>query len=73
MYFKSRMSGNFIAITSIPYLQLTVSGFTGAVIPITLCRIGFDPAVASGPLITTVNDVVALVSYHSLAWILLLK
>ena len=51
---------------------MMVSGFTGAVIPITLYRLGFDPAVASGPLITTVNDLVAVLSYYGLAWALLL-
>ncbi len=51
---------------------MTVSGFTGAMIPITLYRFGVDPAVASGPLITTVNDLVAVVSYYGLALTLLL-
>ena len=32
-----------------------------------------DPAVASGPLITTVNDLVAVVTYYGLAWVLLIK
>jgi magnesium transporter len=31
-----------------------------------------DPAVASGPLITTVNDLVAVLSYYGLAFGLLL-
>lgn len=51
---------------------MMISGFTGAVIPITLQHFGVDPAVASGPLITTVNDLVAVVSYYGLAWALLL-
>lgn len=51
---------------------MTVSGFTGAMIPITLYRLGVDPAVASGPLITTVNDLVAVLSYYGLAFALLL-
>ena len=51
---------------------MTVSGFTGAAIPITLYRLGVDPAVASGPLITTVNDLVAVISYYGLAFGLLL-
>ncbi len=51
---------------------MTVSGFTGAAIPITLYRLGVDPAVASGPLITTVNDLVAVLSYYGLAFALLL-
>ena len=49
-----------------------ISGLTGAAIPIALARLGVDPAVASGPLITTVNDLVAVVSYYGLALLLLL-
>lgn len=52
---------------------MMISGFTGAAIPICLYRLGVDPAVASGPLITTVNDLVAVISYYGLAWILLLN
>ena len=52
---------------------MAVSGLTGALIPITLYRIGIDPAVASGPLITTVNDLVAVVTYYGLAWALILN
>ena len=51
---------------------MMISGFTGAAIPLCLYRLGVDPAVASGPLITTVNDLVAVVSYYGLAWALLL-
>ena len=36
-------------------------------------QIGIDPAVASGPLITTVNDLVAVISYYGLAWLILLN
>lgn len=51
---------------------MAISGFTGAAIPIGLYRLGIDPAVASGPLITTINDLVAVLSYYGLAWALLL-
>jgi magnesium transporter len=50
---------------------MTISGLTGVLIPLTLERLGVDPAVASGPLITTINDLVAVVSYYGLAGILL--
>ena len=53
--------------------SMVISGFTGAAIPITLYRLKIDPAVASGPLITTINDLVAVISYYSLAWALLLN
>ena len=44
-----------------------------AAIPISLYQVGVDPAVASGPLITTINDLVAVLSYYGLAWALLLN
>lgn len=52
---------------------MMISGLTGATIPILFYRAGIDPAVASGPLITTVNDLVAVISYYGLAWIFLIK
>jgi len=55
------------------WFAMMISGFTGAAIPMCFYRLGIDPAVASGPLITTVNDLVAVVSYYGLAWALLLN
>jgi len=52
---------------------MAISGLTGAAIPICLYRFGVDPAVASGPLITTINDLVAVVSYYGLAWLLIIN
>ncbi len=52
---------------------MMISGFTGAAIPMCFHKLGIDPAIASGPLITTVNDLVAVVSYYGLAWILLIN
>ena len=36
-------------------------------------RVGVDPAVASGPLITTINDLVAVITYYGLAWAILIN
>ena len=52
---------------------MMISGFTGAGIPVIFSKMGVDPAIASGPLITTVNDLVAVISYYGLAYMLLLK
>lgn len=54
-------------------LAMGISSLSGTIIPIFFQKIGVDPAVASGPLITTVNDLVAVVSYYGLAWLVLLK
>ena len=54
-------------------VAMTISSMTGTVIPLFFNKIKVDPAVASGPLISTVNDLVAVVTYYGLAWILLLN
>lgn len=54
-------------------LAMTISSLVGTVVPIFFHEIKVDPAVASGPLITTVNDLVAVVTYYGLAWLLLIK
>ncbi|MDO4554149.1 MAG: magnesium transporter [Lachnospiraceae bacterium] len=54
-------------------LAMMISSCTGTVIPMFFHKIKVDPAVASGPLITTVNDLVAVITYYGLAWIMLLN
>ena len=54
-------------------LAMLISSLSGTVIPIFFQKMGVDPAVASGPLITTVNDLVAVISYYGLAWLILLN
>jgi magnesium transporter len=46
---------------------------SGTIIPIVFKKLGVDPAVASGPLITTINDLVAVFSYYGLAWLILVN
>lgn len=52
---------------------MVVSSLVGTVVPLFFKKINIDPAVASGPLITTVNDLVAVVSYYGIVWILLIN
>lgn len=52
---------------------MVVSALSGTLIPIFFQRVGVDPAVASGPLITTVNDLVAVITYYGLAWLILIN
>lgn len=54
-------------------IAMVISSAVGTLIPLFFKRIKVDPAVASGPLITTVNDLVAVVTYYGLSWILLLN
>ncbi len=54
-------------------LSMTISSLVGTIVPIFFHEIHVDPAVASGPLITTVNDLVAVVTYYGFAWLLLIN
>lgn len=54
-------------------VAMLVSSFVGTTVPIIFDKMHIDPAVASGPFITTINDLIAVISYYGLAWILLLK
>lgn len=54
-------------------IAMIISSLVGTLIPMFFHRLNVDPAVASGPLITTVNDLVAVVTYYGLAWLLLIK
>ena len=51
-------------------IAMTVSSFVGSLVPIFFSKIHIDPAVASGPFITTINDITALLIYYGLAAIL---
>jgi magnesium transporter len=53
------------------FIALTVATFVGALSPITLRRVGVDPAMASGPFVTTVVDITGLLIYFALATIFL--
>lgn len=75
--FKGYSVGNAFLISGCVGISLLVaiiiSSLVGTLVPIIFNKIKVDPAVASGPLITTVNDLVAVVTYYGLAWILLIQ
>lgn len=54
-------------------IAMLISSAAGTLITLFFKKIKVDPAVASGPLITTVNDLVAVVTYYGMSWILLLN
>ena len=54
-------------------VAMVISSMVGTLIPMFFHKIKVDPAVASGPLITTVNDLVAVITYYGLAWLLLIE
>ena len=46
---------------------LTAAAFGGIVIPLLLARLGIDPAVSSGPFVTTITDVVGFFAFLGIA------
>ena len=54
-------------------ISMMLSSISGTAIPLLFKQLNIDPAVASGPLITTINDLVAVIAYYGLAWLLLIN
>ncbi len=54
-------------------IAMVISSLVGTFIPMFFHKIKVDPAVASGPLITTVNDLVAVITYYGMVWVLLIE
>ncbi len=52
--------------------SMVISSLVGTLVPMFFSKIKVDPAVASGPLITTINDLVAVVTYYGMVWIFLI-
>jgi magnesium transporter len=48
-----------------------LASFTGTVTPLLLDRLGINPAIASGPFITTANDIIGIGTYLMIADLLL--
>lgn len=48
-------------------LTLSISTVIGSIVPVVINKLNIDPAVASGPFITTLNDVIGLLIYFTIA------
>ncbi|MDL1956184.1 MAG: magnesium transporter [Candidatus Desulfofervidus auxilii] len=53
------------------FCAMTVAVLMGTLMPVILRKLGVDPAVASGPFVTTANDVVGILIYMIIATIFL--
>lgn len=75
------LAGIYVYVVSEPKLFWVVSislisvvvlaSFMGTVTPIVLDKFGINPAVASGPFITTANDIIGISTYFLIAHLLL--
>jgi magnesium transporter len=61
-----------LAITLAMVINLVMAALAGVTIPILVRKIGVDPAVASGVILTTITDVVGFFSFLGLATIFLI-
>lgn len=48
-------------------IAMTVATLSGAVVPLLMHRMKIDPAVASGPFISTINDIISMLIYFGLS------
>ena len=60
---------SFIVALSL-FVALAIATVVGTVIPILLKKLKIDPAVASGPFISTINDICAVIIYYGLTTLL---
>ncbi|MFH1619603.1 MAG: magnesium transporter [bacterium] len=50
-------------------VNMVTAGLAGAMIPVVMKRLGFDPAHSSGIFLTTVTDIVGFFAFLGLAWL----
>ena len=62
---KSLLLGMVVGISM--FIAIIVAATMGSLIPLIFKRLKIDPAVASGPFITSSNDIVGILIYFSLA------
>ncbi len=71
VYVWSGQIGLVIVIATSMIIAMVAAGIAGALVPITLKRLGQDPAVASSIILTTVTDVAGFFSFLGIATLLI--
>ena len=54
-------------------ISMVIASLDGTLIPIIFKKMGIDPAVASGPLITTLNDLISVFTYYGISILLFVQ
>lgn len=67
VYVWSKSLGLVLVIAAAMVISMVAAGFAGALVPITLQRLGQDPAQSSSIILTTVTDVVGFFSFLGIA------
>ena len=60
-----------LAVATAMFTAILLSTLLGLCLPFLFRRIGIDPAISSGPLVTTTNDIVSFVTYFALGLLFL--
>lgn len=71
VYIWSGSVGLVIVIAVSMVISMVMAGIAGALVPITLSRLGQDPAVASSIILTTVTDIAGFFSFLGIATLLM--
>ncbi|MSS73387.1 MAG: magnesium transporter [Candidatus Latescibacteria bacterium] len=69
LWFKHPLVGICVGVAM--FLAISVAVVLGVLVPLLFDRLGIDPAVASGPFITTTNDILGIFIYLGLATVLM--
>jgi len=69
-WFNDSQLAMLIAVAMV--INLVIAAVMGTMLPLTLHRIGIDPALAGSVLLTTVTDIVGFFAFLGLATIFLL-
>jgi len=69
LWYKNNLLGLLMGVAMI--INLAFAALSGAIIPVLVRRLGVDPALASGVILTTVTDVAGFFAFLGLAaWFL---
>ena len=69
-FYRGALLGITVGLTLI--INTAIATSLGAILPLVVKRMNFDPAVISGPLITSIMDITSLLIYFGLAKIIIL-
>jgi len=70
VYLWSGSAGLVLVIAASMVISMVMAGIAGALVPISLVRLGQDPAVASSIILTTVTDIAGFLSFLGIATLL---
>lgn len=71
VYIWSNSVGLVLVIAVSMVISMVAAGIAGALVPITLSRLGQDPAVASSIVLTTITDIAGFFSFLGIATLLM--